>query len=272
MPTSHGPKETVARIRELLNADGPTARSPLQRMTDELLLYHRDHLTERFVRELGPTVRTGPLAGLKIPEEAAWLPMLIGSYESELHPILERVMATRYRRIVDVGCALGYYAVGLARKMPGTTVFAFDIDSQARARCARTVAMNGVTGRVHIAGACDHARLEALSEPGTLVICDIEGDETKLLDPARAPGLARCDVLVECHDFNPPPASVELARRFGATHHVQLIPNTWVNPNRYPFLARLKPLFKFMAVWEGRPGLTPWLFLTSRQHPTPQVQ
>jgi hypothetical protein len=267
MPTPKTFEEAVALIRQLLADDKQEAGAQIQRVTDELVVFQHARLTERFVRDLASTVHTGPLAGLKIPVEAAWPPMLIGCYESELHPLVERILATPYRRIVDVGCALGYYAVGLARKMPNTVVFAFDIDPEAQARCTRTAALNHVTGRVQIAGLCDHARLDALAEPGTLVICDIEGDETKLLDPTRAPNLANCDVLVECHDFKPPPSSAELARRFQATHAVQLIPNTWVNPNRYPFLSRMQPLFRFLAVWEGRPGLTPWLFLASRRHP-----
>lgn len=155
--------------------------------------------------------------------------------------------------------------MGLAFRMSRLQVFAFDLDPRARELCRRMAALNGVAARVHIAERCDHTTFQELGGAGTLVICDIEGGELELLDPARAPALADCDVLVECHDYVCPGVSAELAERFRPSHEVELIPNTWNNPNERPFLRGLRPIQKFLAVWEGRPGLTPWLFMTSHR-------
>src|SRR5436190_882004 len=40
---------------------------------------------------------------------------LLGSYENELHPFIQQLGANKYTEIIDIGCAEGYYAVGLAQ-------------------------------------------------------------------------------------------------------------------------------------------------------------
>src|SRR5271170_382684 len=67
-------------------------------------------------------VRNGPFAGMRyarpLPEGSIFFPKLLGSYEAELQAHFERVIGTDYSAIVDVGCADGYFAVGLAMRMP----------------------------------------------------------------------------------------------------------------------------------------------------------
>src|SRR3982751_3241860 len=75
---------------------------------------------EAFSKVNGTTVLHGPFAGLRYPADAVQsrhsVPMLLGSYERELHAIVDSVLLDSYNRVVDVGCAEGYYAVGLALK------------------------------------------------------------------------------------------------------------------------------------------------------------
>jgi hypothetical protein len=40
------------------------------------------------------------------------LSKLLGTYESELHPVLHEILIKPYELIVDVGSAEGYYAIG----------------------------------------------------------------------------------------------------------------------------------------------------------------
>src|SRR4051812_27066698 len=106
-------------------------------------------------REGGPRILGGPFAGMDYVDhatEGALMPRLLGTYESELHPHLATFAAEGLDDIVDVGCAEGYYAVGLARMMPAVTVHAFDIDEKARAACAELAGRNGVAERVRIGG------------------------------------------------------------------------------------------------------------------------
>lgn len=263
-PTIHD--SVLARIQRTIEQGGRPIET-LTKITSEIIHYHYAGVS-RWLHTGDAAVRTGPLAGLRyLPESSGSLypPKLVGCYESELHKTIERIVASPYKQVMDVGCAEGYYAVGLAMQMPKIQVFAFDLDARARDLCRQMAELNDVSGRVNIEETCTHQRLEELAGPGTLVFCDIEGAETELLDPEKAQVLAKCDIVVECHDFLGTAHSQILAERFQGTHDVEVIENTWVNPNSVPFLRGLKPIQKFLAVWEGRPGLSPWLFMTARK-------
>ena len=60
------------------------------------------------------------------------VPKLIGSYEEEVHLIIEEIIRRRYSIVVNIGCAEGYYAVGFALRIPDAIVYAFDIETTAQ--------------------------------------------------------------------------------------------------------------------------------------------
>jgi methylase of polypeptide subunit release factors len=86
---------------------------------------------------------------------SALLPKLPGSYESEVHAALEMLLKQDYSTIVDIGCAEGYYAVGLALRLPNARICALDTDSRARDSCAEMARLNCVDGRIQIGSFCD---------------------------------------------------------------------------------------------------------------------
>lgn len=214
----------------------------------------------------------GPFAGMAYV--LSWVgsalgPKLIGSYEAELHPLIAEFPGRGYETVVNVGCGEGYYAVGLARLLPAAQVFAFDTDPMARDLCGHMAAVNGVADRVRVEGECTHARLNELARPRTLIFCDIEGAELVLLDPARVPNLAACDILVEMHDFIDPATSHQVAARFAATHQQKVIGHAGRNPYIAPALSRMGQFEQVVLMCEYRPGPTPWAFLTSlKSHPS----
>ena len=173
-------------------------------------------------------VRSGPFLGMKYPHRrsvgSAFFPKLLGSYERELHPLFEKLCLRHYEDVVDVGCAEGYYAVGMALRMPSARVLAFDTDPAARTMCEEMAACNGVRDRVIIGAFCDASTLQTtLSAGACLVICDCEGYEKQLFAPELMSRLAGCDVLVEVHDFVDPTISATLRERFGVTHDLQVV-------------------------------------------------
>jgi hypothetical protein len=215
----------------------------------------------------GATVRSGPFAGMTyLPQTfGSFLPpKLLGCYEAELHDVIERIVAKGYPTVVNIGCGEGYYTVGLARRMPAGRVYAFDLAPEAQAMCRQLAEVNGVADRVVLAGECGVSELRELARAGTLILCDCEGAEATLLDPAAAPGLAGCDILVELHDFRDPTLSQRVPARFAATHDVQRIDHGGRDPNALPALRGLHQLDQLLAVYEGRPGPTPWAFMTAR--------
>jgi len=108
---------------------------------------------------------------------------IVGSYEEEIAPVIERIIAKQPTCVIDIGCAEGYYAVGFARRLPSTRVYAFDIDRNAQALCRRTARANGVDARVSIGGECTIDRLKELMTANTTILSDCEGCEMDLLNP-----------------------------------------------------------------------------------------
>ena len=209
-------------------------------------------------------VPAGPFAGLDVSGVRTELSRALGVYEAALHPIVEQIVETGYPVIIDVGCAEGYYAVGLAQRMPATTVHAREIDTAILARCQTLAANNGVQERIQFGGEVEHSFFDLCKTQKTLVICDVEGAENDLIDPTKAPGLLDADILVECHDCFTRGLSEKIAQRFHATHDISLIHRTTRQDLLPDWMNDLDDLSRLVATWEHRPGPTPWLWMTRK--------
>jgi precorrin-6B methylase 2 len=232
-----------------------------------LAVWRQQVLVNTYFQHHGVTVMGGPFAGMQYVEratEGALLPRLIGAYESELHPHLERFAAAGVDTVIDVGCAEGYYAVGLARMLPGATVHARDIDEKALAACADLAARNGVSDRVVLGGKFEPQDFEAFSGPKVLVMVDAEGAEVDVLQPDLAPALKGMNVIVETHDIYRRGALATLMERFADSHDIVRVdtgPKTTPLP---AWLNQLGHLDQLLAVWEWRVLPTPWLVMTPK--------
>jgi len=193
------------------------------------------------------------------------VPKLIGCYESELHPHLERALSRGHGAIVNLGSAEGYYAVGLARRAVQTRVYAYDTDDSAQRACRKLADLNAVAERVDVGGEFRPIDFARFTHQRTLVVCDIEGGEAELLDPEAAPALRDMDLIVELHETARPGVTELLRQRFAASHDAKWVPNATSTPDlpRF-FFERLTELDRLIAVWEWRISETPWLVLTRR--------
>ncbi len=210
----------------------------------------------------GLTVAAGPFAGLTLVGETtgAVIAKVIGTYESELHAVVEEVVRTPYRTVVNVGCGEGYYLVGLARRMPAARFVGFDTEPAAQAMAARNAAANGVADRVTVRGPCGHADLRDLDLTDALLVVDCEGYERTLLDPAAVPGLAGCDLLVELHDLFVPGTTAALTDRFAASHRCRMIAESDRDPAQLPPAFRRWHRSAARMMSEHRPGPMTWGF------------
>jgi len=76
--------------------------------------------------------------------------------------------------VITVGCAEGYYAVGLARLFPQAAIFAFDTDPKAQLICRQTASLNQVDDRVTVMGACaPPVLLSLLARVGLISAADL---------------------------------------------------------------------------------------------------
>ena len=190
-----------------------------------------------------PRVATGPFMGMNYLDEIVWGSITskwLGSYEAELHGVIETIVATDYRTVLDVGCAEGYYAVGLAMKLRDARVEAFDLDFISRWQTRRLARLNAVKN-LHVHSRCAARELEAPRAGRTLMVCDIEGGEGGLLDPRKSPALREWDLLAEVHERVGAPEAVmtQLVDRFGSTHRIEIIVSTereaWIQNYRAQF-------------------------------------
>jgi hypothetical protein len=148
-----------------------------------------ENYVEPFVysRALG-LVRAGPFRGMRYVKKAIGshlAPKLLGTYERELNVCIEEVVGLSFQTIVNIGAAEGYYAVGLALRMPQAQIIAYEMSPVGRALVEQLMELNGIRNTVTVRGKCTVKELsEVLAESGpTLVMCDTEGYEAFLLDP-----------------------------------------------------------------------------------------
>lgn len=224
-------------------------------------------LANTFIKEQGARIWSGPFAGMDYVAEAtegSLIARLLGTYESELHPHLAAIVAKGLDCVIDVGCAEGYYAVGMARLAPEVTVYAYDIEEKARLACAQLATKNGVAERVIIGGAFAPDGFEAFAGRRALVLVDAEGAEVDILQPELSPALGGMTVIVETHDVFRRGALATMVARFAATHDIVRVdqaPKTFTPP---PWFGWLSHLDQLLAVWEWRAKPTPWLVMTPK--------
>jgi ribosomal protein L11 methylase PrmA len=197
----------------------------------------------------------GPFAGMDfLPHcaEGCHIAKLLGCYEQPLQPFIEHAIQSGYPTILNIGCAEGYYAVGMARRMPSTQVLAFDLNPKAQEVCAALAQKNGVSDRVKVGALFKPEDFENYANQKVLVLCDIEGGEKELLNPEISPSLKGMDFVVESHECLLPGITQTLIDRFKDTHTVTLVQDNGQrqlkdSPQWFNNLAHLDQL---LATWE----------------------
>jgi hypothetical protein len=218
------------------------------------------------LQQSGTVVIQGPLKGLDfLPQsaEGCHIAKLLGCYEQPLQPYVEQAIQKQYATVLNIGCAEGYYAVGMARRMPNTRVLAHDLNPKAQEICTALAVKNKVADRVSIGGLFTPADFAAYAGQDVLLMCDIEGAERELLDPESAPALKGMDIIVESHECLIPGITQLLIDRFKAIHDITLVQDDGQRqlvkaPAWFNNLAHLDQL---LATWKWRSGPTPWLVM-----------
>lgn len=218
------------------------------------------------------TVMNGPFSGMRYPEMSAAgsaiLPKLIGSYEFELHPLISKIIKRNYSEVIDVGCAEGYYAVGLAMNMPETQVFAYDISLYAQALCREMAKLNLVDDRVFVQGGITSEMLKKFPfSHRSLVISDCEGYEAELFTYSNIEALSKCDLLIEVHERKCPNVTRYLTELFRETHVLEIVKSIdtleRIELCNYPEIEGFDAIAKY-PILEERSGLQHWFFLQSK--------
>ena len=218
----------------------------------------------------GTVVMQGPLAGMDfLPQsaEGCHIAKLLGCYEQPLQAFIEQAITSGYPTILNIGCAEGYYAVGMAKRMPNTQVFAYDLNPKAQDVCRSLAQKNEVSDRVKVGALFKPEDFSSYANQKVLVLCDIEGAEKDLLNPVKAPALKDMDLIVESHECLISGITQTLIDRFKESHQITLVQDNGQRqlkdaPHWFNNLAHLDQL---LATWEWRIGPTPWLVMKSNQ-------
>jgi hypothetical protein len=130
--------------------------------------------------------------------------------------------------------------------------------------------INYIGERLVIRGKCEPRELAGAlgNEPAPIVICDVEGYEKILLDPAATPALSRATILVELHEFVVSGIAETLKNRFSATHEIRHIQQEPRSASEFPWRTLVTALmpgsYIAMAVSEWRPARMAWLWMEPR--------
>jgi hypothetical protein len=184
---------------------------------------------QRLIEEGGAGVRSGPFAGMlyppnRIADVDTPSAKLLGVYEREIQRAFVDALKCGVSIFVDIGCADGYYAVGMPFASRAVTCYAFDLAASARRLCGEVARLNSVQSRVRIAGRFTAGALDGVDMDGALVLCDIEGAEGALFgDPLLLRRVHNSTVVIEVHEDAHPGMSRDLQRQFVGSHRIERV-------------------------------------------------
>lgn len=223
-------------------------------------------------------VLRGPFQGMQYPDFAATgstlYPKLSGIYEEELVPIWNEVIRKPYDEIIDVGCAEGYYIIGLAIKKKDTTCIAYDIDEKAQMMCRNMAQLNGVD--VDIKAWCTPDTLLSFADSPDkkrLLICDCEGYERELFTEETVRYLHNAELVIEAHDWRldaEVAISQYLMNLFQKTHDCNIIrgKDDYDRAYKHSSLKELEGFSikeKYKILEEVRPAVGCWVHIVPRK-------
>lgn len=270
MPISQRIKFVLARRAPGLLGMIRSRRRRAHDRREEEIAARRKPILDAFIGRFGLTVQSGPIAGLQYrpgSRSDTLLPRLVGSYEAEIHPLIRRAIDRKPQVIVDIGSEEGYFAAGFAMIAPGATVYAFDIDGDARGWTEEMARINGVSDRVVIGAECTREGLDALLDRPALVLCDCEGYEMVMMDPVAVPNLKRADILIEFHDHTRDDLVISetILARFAATHDATVVAHQpRKSPADFPCLDWLPEGDRGLALHENRMRHQSWVYLEAK--------
>lgn len=237
-------------------------------MISRRLLEDRSELNNLVKERTGMVVQSGPFSGMKMVDvstrgDGDICPKLLGVYEQELHPAITRFSGP-YDAMVDVGCAEGYYSVGLALLHPGTPMMAFDSEPAAIEILDVLARLNDCQDQIVPGATCDPATLISHlgKYPASLILSDCEGYEKSLFTPDVAVAASRSDIIIECHDLWDADCTPSIVRALRGTHDIETVYAGARNPNAFEFLSHLPDAERWRAVWERRGNRQHWLVCT----------
>jgi len=200
---------------------------------------------------------------------SALTPKILGTYESELHPFFKQLPLKKYEMVIDVGCAEGFYLIGLGCLIPDIPLIGIDTDPEALRLVEKMAAVNQVKPeRLQLRRQFSPENLGTMLPKRSLLICDCEGFETTVFSKDNLWLWRDSDLLIECHDFIIPNITEELAGRLKTSHMVTIVKSVDVDQKtsipRSEIFRGARPEHQRRLVHEGRPARMRWILAKTR--------
>lgn len=214
----------------------------------------------------------GPFKGLQFntinSEASANYAKLLGSYEEEIHPFIQTVLQRNYETIINIGSDNGYYAVGLATKMPAVKLVAFETNKKAWIALKSVAEQNGVAAQIEQRSLFTAAQVQEFAhQKRNLFIIDCEGAEKDIFVKNNIMGLQNADFIIELHVHLYPELETYFRDLFSSTHHINIVNSIpdflKASQSKYPEIAHLNFDLKHFITAE-REVFMQWIFLSSK--------
>lgn len=151
---------------------------------------------------------------------------LVGVYET---PVMDVLTEKSWDTFVDIGSESGYYLAGMLKSGFAKRAIGFEINPQSITECGVRLGLNNVVAEV-LGLASEESLLELvrdqnLNQPGTVVLCDIEGGEFSLFSDTLIHELSAVTVVIELHDTIGSETE-KLVNNFSQSHRVEILKRT----------------------------------------------
>jgi hypothetical protein len=214
-------------------------------------------------------VYQGPFKGMKISPDYIWgdgdiSSKLLGLYEHQLHESIYDIININPDILLNIGCAEGYYGVGVAQKTNCPAVL-IDVDNNYESIVNNAIQSNNIQNAIFTTNSTiENYKKYLTNKIQPVIIMDCEGAEIQLLNLETFPELKNCYILVETHDFSVENATLTITNRFTNTHNIQIIHSSPKNLN-IDIIRNFSDLDK-MVLWnEWRPCEMTWLYMKPKQ-------
>ena len=204
----------------------------------------------------------------EIKKDGSIYAMLLGSFESEIHQFIAEVVTRKYDEVINIGCALGYYALGFAKLMPTASIKAYD-SSEIALREAKNLAIkNNLDHRIEFFGTYSSSNLERSPKNiRTLYFVDCEGDEINIFTRKTLSKLLNSDLIIELHINKYPELEEYFRDIFQDSHDIQ-IANSYDDHLKakyysFPQLEGLDYTLK-RFITEERDVFMQWIYLSAK--------
>ena len=219
---------------------------------------------KNYILNISNKVQNGPFKGMIYDCENYWgnlYPKLLGSYESELHDIINRLVKVKFNNIINVGSAEGYYAIGFALKSNVDEIIAVDPFRNSKKEINSLIRKNKIKKKINFKFCLSSKRLSNWIKTKTLILMDCEGSEAGYLKITSSTNFHKAHILCEIHDFSDHPnIGSDLINRFNRTHQIQIIKQEKRQLDKYRTVGNLSENEMINLLDEDRPKNNYWIY------------